>query len=79
MVPDAEQRFRSPHVVIVEGLNVLDTSVGPPPFAVDLLDYSVYLDADESDIERWYVQRFLLLFAEGEGRRRLVLSPLRRR
>jgi type I pantothenate kinase len=65
VVAGAEQRLHSPDVVILEGLNVLDTSVGRPPFAVDLLDYSVYLDADESDIEQWYVQRFLQLSAEG--------------
>jgi type I pantothenate kinase len=65
VVAGAEQPLHSPDVVILEGVNVLDASVGPPPFAVDLLDYSVYLDADESDIERWYVHRFLLLCAEG--------------
>jgi type I pantothenate kinase len=65
VVAGAEQRLRSPDVVILEGVNVLDTSVGLPPFPADLLHYSVYLDAEESDIERWYVQRFLLLAAEG--------------
>jgi type I pantothenate kinase len=65
VVAGAEQRLHSPDVVILEGVNVLDTSVGLPPFAADLLDYSVYLDAEESDIERWYVQRFLQLSMEG--------------
>jgi type I pantothenate kinase len=66
IVAGAEHALHAPDVVILEGVNVLDTSVGLPPFVVDLLDYSVYLDADESDIERWYVHRFLLLCAEGK-------------
>jgi type I pantothenate kinase len=65
VVAGAEHRLGSPDVVVLEGVNVLDTSVGLPPFAADLLDFSVYLDADESDIERWYVRRFVLLCAEG--------------
>ncbi|MFZ3120379.1 MAG: hypothetical protein WA159_18915 [Variovorax sp.] len=27
----------------------------------DFFDFSIYLDADEADIERWYIERFLLL------------------
>ena len=27
----------------------------------DYFDFSIYIDADESDIERWYVERFLKL------------------
>jgi type I pantothenate kinase len=65
VIAGAQQRLHSPDIVILEGLNVLDTTVGPPPFAADLLDYSVYLDADEADIEGWYVERFLRLCAEG--------------
>jgi type I pantothenate kinase len=57
-------RLHTPDVVILEGLNVLDTTCGPPPFVVDLLDYSIYIDADEGDIEQWYVARFLLLAEE---------------
>ena len=29
--------------------------------ASDYFDFSIYLDADEEDIEQWYVERFLLL------------------
>ncbi|HIW90337.1 MAG TPA: type I pantothenate kinase [Candidatus Corynebacterium avicola] len=48
-----------PDILIVEGLNVLQT--GPTLMVSDLFDFSVYVDADRVDIERWYVERFLKL------------------
>jgi type I pantothenate kinase len=30
-------------------------------FVSDLLDYSIFVDASEADIRRWYVARFLAL------------------
>jgi type I pantothenate kinase len=48
-------------VVIVEGVNALQ-----PPVA-DHLDLAVYLDADETDMEAWFVERFLAFCAEGRG------------
>ncbi len=55
-----------PDVLIVEGLNVLQTrSLDPsrPPsvFVSDFFDFSIYVDASEPLIEDWYVQRFLTL------------------
>lgn len=54
-----------PDIVLVEGLNVLQTGSGdgvrPRVFVSDFFDFSIYLDADERDIERWYVERFLAL------------------
>jgi type I pantothenate kinase len=56
----------SPDVVIVEGLNVLQTGSGRsgrplPMFVSDFFDFSIYVDAHEADIEHWYVERFLKL------------------
>jgi type I pantothenate kinase len=48
---------RQPDIVIVEGLNVLQ----PQGLVSDYFDFSIYVDADEADIERWYVERFLTL------------------
>ena len=48
-----------PDILIVEGLNVLQT--GPTLMVSDLFDFSVYVDAEREDIERWYVDRFLKL------------------
>ena len=46
-------------IVIIEGLNVLQTRSGAPEFVSDYFDFSIYVDADESDIEQWYIDRFL--------------------
>jgi len=50
-----------PEVVIVEGLNVLQIGTGATDFVSDYFDFSIYLDADETDVKRWYVERFFAL------------------
>jgi type I pantothenate kinase len=55
-----------PDILIVEGLNVLQAGRLPKngeaiPFVSDFFDFSVYLDADEDVLKRWYVTRFLTL------------------
>jgi type I pantothenate kinase len=53
---------RQPDIVIVEGLNVLQTSTGGArKFVSDFFDFSIYVDAREEDIEQWYIERFLTL------------------
>jgi len=68
IVPDEWQTVRQPDVLIFEGLNVLQPGpAGGPggrPASVilsDFFDFSIYLDAATSDIEAWYLARFLLL------------------
>jgi type I pantothenate kinase len=65
IVPDQFQTVRRPDIVIVEGLNVLqgasDRSQSMRLFVSDFFDFSIYVDAKESDIELWYVERFLTL------------------
>jgi type I pantothenate kinase len=59
-----EQVLREPDIVILEGLNVLQTGVGgghESRFVSDWFDLSIYVDAEEGDIERWYVERFFAL------------------
>jgi type I pantothenate kinase len=55
-----------PDILIFEGVNVLH--VGRPPrdgteipFVSDFFDFSVYIDADEEMLRKWYVDRFLTL------------------
>jgi len=56
------QVVREADIVIVEGLNVLQTGTGRAPlFVSDFFDFSIYVDASEADIEQWYVERFLAL------------------
>lgn len=58
-------RIDSPDILIVEGLNVLQPPrVHPGALGVavsDYFDFSIYVDAEEPDIEQWYVDRFLEL------------------
>ena len=59
IVPGESQVIRTPDIVIVEGLNVLQAGSGV--FVSDFFDFSIYVDAQEEDIELWYVERFLTL------------------
>jgi type I pantothenate kinase len=66
IVPGERQVVRRPDIVIVEGLNVLQTGSGRagqpmPSFVSDFFDFSIYVDAQDDDIEQWYVERFLAL------------------
>jgi type I pantothenate kinase len=56
----------SPDIVILEGVNVLQTPsrrgrVEASVVVSDFFDFSIYVDAAEADLERWYVDRLLLL------------------
>ena len=62
--PDDRVVVRQPDVLIVEGLNVLQTGTaadGAGEFVSDYFDFAIYIDADETDIRRWYVERFRAL------------------
>jgi type I pantothenate kinase len=64
IVPDEKVVIRQPDVLIVEGLNVLQTGTDGDDrrvFVSDFFDFSIYVDADEHDIVRWYVERFRTL------------------
>lgn len=58
IVPGATQTVRRPDILIVEGLNVLQ-SAPPTALAVnDYFDFSIYVDAKAEHIRDWYVDRF---------------------
>ena len=65
IVPGAYQVVRSPDVVILEGLNILQTGALPSGrqrmFVSDFLDFSIFVDAPEEIVRQWYVERFLTL------------------
>lgn len=55
-----------PEILIVEGLNVLQPARIEPdgtsgPAVSDFFDFSVFVDADEADIKRWFLERFTAL------------------
>ncbi|MCT1460136.1 type I pantothenate kinase [Aestuariimicrobium sp. p3-SID1156] len=66
IVPGEFQVVTKPDILILEGLNVLQParvhSDGHAGLAVsDYFDFSVYVDADEDDIKRWFLERFMAL------------------
>jgi type I pantothenate kinase len=66
IVPGEDVVVRSPDVLIVEGLNVLQPARpradGRQGLAVsDFFDFSIFVDARTDDVRHWYVERFLRL------------------
>lgn len=63
ILPDKKTVIDRPDILIVEGLNVLQPARLPKsgsgiPFVSDFFDFSIYIDANSTDIENWYIQRF---------------------
>jgi type I pantothenate kinase len=67
VVENEYQVLRKPDVVIVEGINVLQTwgdrKQPPRLFISDFFDFGIYVDAAESHIAQWYEERFMTLRA----------------
>ncbi|NOI03367.1 type I pantothenate kinase [Vibrio kanaloae] len=62
-ITDEEKCVDLPDVLIIEGLNVLQTGMNYPHephrvFISDFLDFSLYVDADSQQIKEWYINRF---------------------
>jgi type I pantothenate kinase len=66
IVPGKTIEIDQPDILIVEGVNVLQTGRLPRdgnavPFVSDFFDFSVYIDAHEAALRQWYIKRFLAL------------------
>lgn len=66
VLPDEHRLIDRPDILIFEGINVLQSRDLPAdgkivPMVSDFFDFSIYIDADEAEIHRWYVQRFMNL------------------
>jgi len=66
VVPDEQVVVDRPDILIVEGLNVLQTGRPPRdgmaiPFVSDFFDFSIYLDAEDDVLRTWYIDRFFSL------------------
>jgi type I pantothenate kinase len=66
IIPNEWIEIDRPDILIVEGVNVLQTGRLPRdgkavPVVSDFFDFSVYIDAEESVLRSWYVRRFLTL------------------
>lgn len=66
VMPGETTKVEKPDILILEGLNVLQTRALPKegaavPFVSDYFDFSIYIDADEKMISEWYMERFMNL------------------
>ena len=66
IIPNEWNEVDRPDILIVEGVNVLQTGRLPRdgkavPVVSDFFDFSVYIDAEEPVLRDWYVRRFLAL------------------
>lgn len=66
IVPNEWIEVDRPDILIVEGVNVLQTGRLPRdgkavPVVSDFFDFSVYIDAEEPVLRNWYIRRFLAL------------------
>ncbi len=61
IVDDERVVINQPDILILEGLNVLQVGSESNEFVSDYFDFSIYIDAEEADIEQWYIDRFQAL------------------
>jgi type I pantothenate kinase len=66
VLPGETITINQPDVLIVEGINVLQTGRPPRdgrgiPNVSDFFDFSIYIDAEIADLATWYVDRFFSL------------------
>ncbi|UPA24458.1 type I pantothenate kinase [Shinella oryzae] len=66
VLPNAFRAVDRPDILIFEGINVLQSRNLPAdgkivPMVSDFFDFSIYIDAEESLIHSWYVERFMRL------------------
>lgn len=58
IVPNQLQKIESPDFLIIEGINVFQNQQNNRLYMSDYFDFSIYIDADSNDIEKWYIERF---------------------
>ena len=59
LVPGKFENVSSPDVVIIEGLNVLQSPGADQETTLsDYFDFKIYVDADTSNISKWFLNRF---------------------
>lgn len=61
IIPNEFHTVNQPDILILEGLNVLQTGGNKrnQTFVSDFVDFSIYVDAEETLLKEWYIKRFL--------------------
>lgn len=58
IIPDQKQTIEAPDFLIVEGINVFQNQKNKRIYMTGYFDFSIYIDAENELIERWYLERF---------------------
>ncbi|SDQ11081.1 pantothenate kinase [Streptococcus equinus] len=58
IIPDQKQTIKAPDFLIVEGINVFQNQKNKRIYMTGYFDFSIYIDAENELIERWYLERF---------------------
>lgn len=58
IIPDKFDVIDQPDVLIIEGINTLQLPSNQQIYVSDFTDFSIYIDADDNLIEKWYLERF---------------------
>lgn len=61
VIPGKYEVVNDPDILIVEGINVLQLPSNQKLYVSDFFDFSIYVDAKEDLIQKWYLQRFEIL------------------
>ena len=61
ILADETQTIQSPDIIVLEGLNVLQEDKRDSLNVLDFVDFSIYVDAAQEDIKKWYLERFVYL------------------
>lgn len=66
VLDDETQIVDQPDILILEGLNVLQSGMDYPQnadhvFVSDFLDFSIYVDAETEHLNQWFLNRFMTL------------------
>lgn len=58
IIPGEYEIVEYPDILIVEGINVLQLPSNQQIYVSDFFDFSIYIDAEQEQIHRWFVERF---------------------
>lgn len=64
IVNNVKKTIANPDILIIEGLNILQNNyqhdlISTRVFISDFIDFSIYIDAPEHLLRKWYINRFL--------------------
>lgn len=72
IIPNQYTKIDQPDILILEGLNVLQSGMDYPSekprvFVSDYVDFSIYVEAEEKLLEEWYISRFMKFRKKAEN------------